>query len=1018
MHYLGLDGHDFISDRLNDFTARFDWVICNNTIIKNAKNDAQPPRTICMKTDFLPKYVDLIASLGSETGGGFVLLTCSSMYSPAYHYLDETRRILENPHLVAWFSENNTMAEGAAVNPHPKMRHFPAGLNFHNSELQMECERALLQISAEGGGAEVPARNFLYCPPHGRELLNDNYCKTFCGVSRNLIRGEPFLAGVSTAVDYYYIGAKNPTSPIADQYRDYYQSLKQYKFLLCPHEATIDPCPPRVWEALALGVIPVMIHNTLSENLYRGLPIWFIEDWSQIFSVGAYSPNQLCKKYRELMRASPYSPHQLTADYWFERVNRAFSGMSPEVCPATGNCFLPKPRDYIEQKKQVSFSAEIIESSPPTPPPIQKTPRIVFAFCIYGSNPMYYAGLNENIRIISREFGEDAHVYIYAGTSAILSNLYRDNDTTHVFETGHDGVINMIYRYSGVIAAAAAMAADVESPEFYFVRDADSIIGDRDLWCIRDFIATAISSANITAHVIRDHFHHKSKMTGGLTGFTKLGMSLVSDTFRAKIADFHQGDYSVYGNDEEFLNQHIYPLLFTASPEAHPLIHSNFCVMRGELSRPILCRNTLTNFCGNVRQIAPFPHFQFLYSDFDVNAQWKWCAEHEAYALFIQTILSLRRTYCDFNDSDLDPHAIDAKRLYGGLKELPYSSRSRTVAYLIEAYLHCGDINGCYAAYQLYAYCEIHERAKELMWDVIRAQTRPGVTLLFMTSGCTEGYEAMKDYSVCAPIIVYGAFADDWTAYPCSQIIYRNVWYYERDRAECEKRGIPFEWIENSVWTPVKKIYIMGLDVAPDRIYETKQELARVGISLDKIQPYLAKKDADRNGAYLGATKNHADVLAAALNALSEQPPKMDEVNYNSSVFLFLEDDFVFSGDPTEQLNEFWRGEYDYDICLLAASKMHERAELDDLISYSKQYCTTSSAYFVPARTDTLEKVAALVLEGYEKMKETGDTVTYCIDRYWTKIQPANRMILFREKLGFQRPSMSKITGALNAMLD
>jgi hypothetical protein len=185
-----------------------------------------------------------------------------------------------------------------------------------------------------------------------------------------------------------------------------------------------------------------------------------------------------------------------------------------------------------------------------------------------------------------------------------------------------------------------------------------------------------------------------------------------------------------------------------------------------------------------------------------------------------------------------------------------------------------------------------------------------------------------------------------------------------------------------------------------------------MGVALSKIRIYLAKKDTDKFAIYLGATKNHAETIsrAAAAAAAATQ----------SGVVLFLEDDFVFAGDEAEtaaQLQEFWRRNYNYDVCLLAASKMHERAHLDDLVSISRQCCTTSSAYFIPIAS--LAKIKKIVCDGVEKMIETGDYVSYCIDRYWAgKLQSAGRMILFKQKLGFQRPSVSKITGELNIMLD
>jgi hypothetical protein len=55
------------------------------------------------------------------------------------------------------------------------------------------------------------------------------------------------------------------------------------------------------------------------------------------------------------------------------------------------------------------------------------------------------------------------------------------------------------------------------------------------------------------------------------------------------------------------------------------------------------------------------------------------------------------------------------------------------------------------------------------------------------------------------------------------------------------------------------------------------------------------------------------------------------------------------------------------------------------------------------------------VKEGYEKLIETEDSTTYCIDRYWCSL---DKLYIFKNKIGFQKPSRSKITGKLNIELD
>ena len=48
-------------------------------------------------------------------------------------------------------------------------------------------------------------------------------------------------------------------------------------------------------------------------------------------------------------------------------------------------------------------------------------------------------------------------------------------------------------------------------------------------------------------------------------------------------------------------------------------------------------------------------------------------------------------------------------------------------------------------------------------------------------------------------------------------------------------------------------------------------------------------------------------------------------------------------------------------------------------------------------------------------MIKTQDSTLYCIDRYWVLL---DKLFIFKNKIGFQKPSRSKITGKLNIELD
>jgi len=143
-------------------------------------------------------------------------------------------------------------------------------------------------------------------------------------------------------------------------------------------------------------------------------------------------------------------------------------------------------------------------------------------------------------------------------------------------------------------------------------------------------------------------------------------------------------------------------------------------------------------------------------------------------------------------------------------------------------------------------------------------------------------------------------------------------------------------------------------------------------------------------------------------------------IDSNYDTCLFLEDDFIFTSSVEEnkkKLLSFFERKYDYDICFLSASKYHKREDFDDLLMLSKQICTTSSGYLVNKRN--IKKVYDVVNEGYKLLIENKEqSHLYCIDRYWTKLQSDNRVFIFKNKLGFQKPSKSKITGKLNCELD
>ena len=105
-----------------------------------------------------------------------------------------------------------------------------------------------------------------------------------------------------------------------------------------------------------------------------------------------------------------------------------------------------------------------------------------------------------------------------------------------------------------------------------------------------------------------------------------------------------------------------------------------------------------------------------------------------------------------------------------------------------------------------------------------------------------------------------------------------------------------------------------------------------------------------------------------------------------------------------------------YDLILLSTSAIDTILPKDDLISITKQACTTASGYIVTKKG--LEKILPIWEEGIRLLTQTCDFNTYACDRYWSKLQQDDKMFVFKRKIGYQRPSFSTTLKSLVYNLD
>ena len=246
-------------------------------------------------------------------------------------------------------------------------------------------------------------------------------------------------------------------------------------------------------------------------------------------------------------------------------------------------------------------------------------------------------------------------------------------------------------------------------------------------------------------------------------------------------------------------------------------------------------------------------------------------------------------------------------------------------------------------------------------------------------------------------VIVYGDYPDWHHGLPITNKLFRHPSFFSQ---------VTHDVVEsNPCWDSVDIIYILNLETRSDRYMETLSSLARVAAPLHKIHHYKAQKDASMS-AYAGATKNHLDVMVHF-----NQTPDLKQC-------LVLEDDIVFTSDVSRvwtSVAEFFRRPYDYTLCFLAISRIGPREPFDDLLSRSRQGCTTSSAYFL--RKPTSQEVQRVVQEGFDIIVKGQDSnYTGVIDQYWCYHLPL--IHFFKDKLAYQRPALSNLVGAVVANLD
>ena len=591
----------------------------------------------------------------------------------------------------------------------------------------------------------------------------------------------------------------------------------------------------------------------------------------------------------------------------------------------------------------------------------------VFSFCIYGGLEKYCRGLLKNIEIIQERF-PDFLVYVYVGDNVPSDYLdqYRKSTNVKLIMTNENGANLMCYRYYPL---------DDDDVEIMFSRDCDSRVNERDEWAIRQFIASEKK-----VHIIHDHFWHKTKITGGLCGFKKGCLDRkIQDLYHTWL-NANKQYANKYGADQTFLAEVVYDKFKISDI----LVHSDIVGHHGQnvINFPPELYDNF-HFVGNVYNFVNDQEIpEFTYEDYNLPSHIQWLAGEDQWPLIIKT----------------GHHLLNNQNIM--FSKYSYRDRYNLLFNLFLAYYYTAQYEICLETLRNYEYTMVDNHlilSSNHLLGKLRKERGKKIISTFSPE------REPKDDEI---VICYGNLFD-YKSLPSSNKIFRHPIFFstikhdEVEFADC--------------WQAVDQIYIINLPERQDRYMEFLLELCHMEAPLDRVFHYKARKEDiipnnKQCNIYWGATNNHYEVTK-------------DFIDQGYNYCMIFEDDFTFVSHYERNkslLKAFFQRAndeaFEFDVCLLSSSKQHEYRPADDLLNLSYQECTTTSGYILNKKTAS--QVLDCFKEGCDKMKETQDYTKYVCDRYWKKLQGRNKFFIFKDKLGYQRPCYSSITGQTNLNMD
>ena len=239
----------FLSEDIEEGNLRYLNVFSKN--IKFTNFEDSTPKVIYLQTNQLSEFIlNYLDRINSE----FTLITGRDHWSKL-EYSADMYRILSNPNLRSWFSQNMILKE-------LPIKHFPYGVNLNNA-FRILLKKKLI----------------------GKYQRSDQICIPFCTVhEKNDEKWQPDILAAMTARKSISMRMNRQK-----KYSEYLDDLLKHKLIVSP--VGDRPDTYRHWEILALGGIPISNLPANFKDLFA-THAYIVKDFKQLTSLDhLYYPN-------------------------------------------------------------------------------------------------------------------------------------------------------------------------------------------------------------------------------------------------------------------------------------------------------------------------------------------------------------------------------------------------------------------------------------------------------------------------------------------------------------------------------------------------------------------------------------------------------------------------------------------------------------------------------------------------------------------------------------------------------